>query len=377
MRACRSLSVLLLVLALLIALPPAAQAAGPYRDAALGALAWIARQQQPDGGFPGFGPGTTADAVLAICAVEGDPNGFLAAGNSPVSYLGAHAGELAGAPGSAAKVLLAAVCAGHDPRAFGGVDLVAALESAYDPASGRYGSDLTGHAFALLALSAAGRPIPAEAVSWLRAAQTPEGGWAWDGSPGAGAADTNSAALAVQALVAAGVPRSDPALQRALAYLHGQQNADGGFPYAKPSPWGSDTDANSTAYVVQALVAAGEDPEGADWTVAGSTPLTALWRLQLPSGALEWQAGFGENAVATYQAVPALMLRPFPLARTVVADTPAVLPATGHGDPLSAALGGIGLVAFLVGLALRRLARPARARGVAGEVGDVRRAAIR
>ena len=101
-------------------------------------------------------------------------------------------------------------------------------------------------------------------------------------------------------------------------------------------------------------MAVGEDPEGAAWTVEGRTPLTALWRLQLPSGALEWQSGYGENALATYQAVPALMLKALPLARTSVGEAPALLPATGvevlgPAGLLLSALGMLGL-----GLALRR-----------------------
>lgn len=352
MRILRTVIVLVLLVSALLV--PVAHAAGPYRDLALGALSWIAAQQQPDGGFPGFSASTTAEAVYAICAVGGDPNGFLKDGRSPISYLAANAIVLAANPGSAAKGVLAVVCAGKDPRSFGGVDLLAVVEQSGNPATGQYGYDLTSHAFAIFALVATGRPVPAAAVTWLRQAQTPEGGWSWSGDPTAGGADTNSAALAIQALVAAGVPPTDPALRSALAYLHTQQNADGGFPYAKPSPYGTNTDSNSTAYVIQALVAAGQDPEGADWTVNGKTPLTALWALQLASGALEWQAGLGENALATYQAVPALMLAAFPLVRTTVAGPPALLPATGVSLAFPAGLALAGLGAVLLGLVLRR-----------------------
>jgi hypothetical protein len=349
----RRFLVIVFVVLLLAGLAPAAWAAGPYREAALGALSWVAAQQQPDGGFPGFGVGATADAVFAICALDGDPNGFLNAGQSPLSYLAAYVGELTAAAGGTAKTIMAVACAGQDPRAFAGVDLVAALEGTYDAAGGRYGSDLTSHTFALLALATVGRPIPAAAVDWLRLAQTPEGSWTWHGAPTPGDGDTNSTALAIQVLVAAGAAADDPAIGAALAYLHTQQNADGGFPYAKPSEWGSGTDANSTAYVVQALVAVGEDPEGPAWSVGGKTPLTALWALQLSSGALEWQAGFGENAMATYQAIPALMLRAFPITHIVVGEAPAVLPATGAGMGRPGAVALIGLSVLLVGLFLR------------------------
>ncbi len=352
-------TVRMLALLLVLFLVPTAQAAGPYREAAMGALSWIASQQQADGSFPGFGAGSTADAVFAICAVGGDPNGFLQGENSPISFLAIQAKELSTSAGSTAKAILAVLCAGKDPHRFGGVDLVAALGKAYDARTGAYGADLTGHAFALLALSAAGRPIPAAAVDYLRRTQTPEGGWAWDGNPSSGGADTNSTALAVQALVASGVDASDPAIQTALAYLHTQQNADGGFPYAKPSPWGSESDTNSTAYVIQALLSAGEDPEGPAWTVESHTPLSFLLEMQLPSGAFRWQVQVpGENALATYQAVPALMLRPFPLARMTVGEA-ALLPETGlRLDPSLVYLGPIllsaGLILGCLGLALRR-----------------------
>ena len=363
MRTLRLLPVVLLVFSLLTAPAHLAWAAGPYTEAALGALSWVAAQQQPDGGFPGFGASSTADAVYAICAVGGDPNGILTDGRSPISYLGDHVQELTAAAGSTAKAILAAVCAGKDPRAFGGADLVAVLEGAYDPAAGHYGPDLAGHAFALLALASVGRPIPDAAVAWLRQAQTPEGGWAWSGDPAPAGADTNSTALAIQALVAAGVSPTDPVVTSALAYLHTQQNADGGFPYAKPSPYGSDTDANSTAYVVQGLVAAGEEPEGPAWMAGGKSPLAALLALQQPSGGLLWQAAVpGENALATYQAIVALMLKPFPLARTTVGAGPAVLPKTGVEVGWAVVAAGAAIV--LVGVSLRRATTKAKKQGV-------------
>ncbi len=345
----------LLFAALLSPAAPGAAAGGPHSDLALAALSWIAAQQQPDGGFPGYSASASVDAILAICAVGGDPNGFLRDGRSPISYLAANAGRLSPDPGTSAKVVLGLVCAGRDPRTFAGRDWLGKVEGFTDPAAGEYKSFGSIYlSLSILALASTGRTVPGAAISWMTQVQTPEGGWSWSSEPAAAGPDTNSTALAVQALAAAGVGPADPTIRRALAYLHTQQNADGGFPYANPSPYGTDTDANSTALVVQALVAAGQDPEGAEWTVNGKTPLTALWKLQLPNGALEWQAGLGENSLATYQAVPAFMLAPFPLARTALGELPALLPETGAGGRY------FGLA--LVGLALLGLGVLVRAR---------------
>ena len=61
----------------------------------------------------------------------------------------------------------------------------------------------------------------------------------------------------------------------ALAYLKTQQLADGGFPYQNSSTYGPPTsDPDSDSIVLQALVAAGENPEAAAWSQGSSNVVT-------------------------------------------------------------------------------------------------------
>jgi hypothetical protein len=112
-------------------------------------------------------------------------------------------------------------------------------------------------------------------------------------------------------LIAAGVSAADADINEAIVFLHGTQQSDGGFPYALP--YGTDSDPNSTAYVIQALVAAGQslDASGPWDAGGGKTPLTALLSFQNPdNGALQY---FGtDSPLATYQGVPGLMLSAYP-----------------------------------------------------------------
>ncbi|MBK9710369.1 MAG: cell wall anchor protein [Kouleothrix sp.] len=347
----------LAVLAALVAVFGAgapARAADDPSGAAQAALGWLLARQQADGSFAGFDAGASADAVFAIVAVGSDPNGVLKNGSSPVSYLGTQAASYAAkSPAAAGKLALAVVAAGKDPRNFGGQNLLQILLKTYNGQTGQYGADITGHAYALLALASAGQPIPPAAIAALEKSQLPDGGWSFDGSAATGS-DTNTAALAVQALVAAGA-KGEP-LGRALAYLKSQQNADGGFPYSRASAFGTDSDANSTAVVIQALVAAGEDPRALR---RDADPVGALLRLQNPSGAFRYQAALpDDNDLASAQAIPALLLRPFPLKTTSLpavqapAPAPASLPRTA-GAPDAAWLALLALALLAGGLALK------------------------
>ena len=328
------------------------------------ALDYLKSQQNEDGGFgSGFSPestvGSTADAALAILSVGGDLAAFDQGGNTPLTYLAGNAASASSAS-DLAKLILTAIAAGENPRQFGGVDSVAKLE-ALTAADGRIGTEtdiFVSHLWAVLALASAQRPIPAASVDLIKAAQQEDGSWAWDGSAET-AGDTNSTAFAVQALIAAGEAADSQAVTAALAYYKGIQNDDGGWPYQNPSEYGTTTDANSTAVAIQALIAAGQDPTAADWTTAeGHTPLAGLEALQNESGAFRWQDAVpDDNLLATVQALPAVAGKAFPWATMDVGApaAPPTVPETG-GAGLAPALPLIlsGLTLVGGGYALRR-----------------------
>ncbi len=260
--------------ALLAAAPAASGAAaeGP-KDVRRSRLAvrYMLSRQHANGSFPGFSPvGSTADAVLTMAAARRSAAGVRAA----LGYLREGLDDLTSV-GLKAKVVMAAVAGGRDPRSFGGHNLVAEIKASQQ-ASGQYGdgSDFTGvasHSLAMLAVAAAGGDtVPAGAAQWLADAQCGDGGWqydqpasaaddehCYDGSDtDAARTDANTTSYAVQALAAAPAVMleakpfayfklaRDPALS-GWRYSH-QRRAFGERVY---------TDANSTALVLQAFTA--------------------------------------------------------------------------------------------------------------------------
>ncbi|MBN1657403.1 MAG: terpene cyclase/mutase family protein [Anaerolineae bacterium] len=351
---------LILIVALVGVLPALAAA---DMDAALD---YLGTQQNADGGFgSGFSPdstvSSTADAVHAIIAAGGDPASFAPAGATTLAYLADHAAGVDNA-GDLAKMILALVVAGQNPRTFGGVDSVQRLEgmAGADGKIGTANDTFFSHVMAVLALASVERPLPAGAVTILKEAQQENGAWAWDGTDGT-AADTNTTAFVVQALIATGEPASGEAVSQALDYYASIQNEDGGWPYQNPSEFGTDTDANSTAVTIQALIAAGEDPAGAAWTTdEGGTPVAMLESLQNASGAFAWQMAIpSDNLLATVQALPALAGKAFPMATMGVGEAaaqtaPQTVPETGAAVMNPAWLLAAGGSALAAGGALLR-----------------------
>ncbi|MEV0218126.1 prenyltransferase/squalene oxidase repeat-containing protein [Streptomyces sp. NPDC050704] len=158
----------------------------------------------------------------------------------------------------------------------------------------------------LLALHTLDVKPPADAVDWLTGQQCANGAFApyrADASAKCDAktmVDTNSTAVAVQALEALG--GHDSVTGAAVKWLKSVQNEDGGWGYAP----GGASDTNSTSVVIGALTAAGTDLE--DVPSQERTPYDALRGLSVPcdedgGGAFAFQpgkkGGLAANADAT------------------------------------------------------------------------------
>ena len=282
-----------------------------------GAVAWLVAQQGEDGAFVGFtgepDAGVTVDAILALTAarnagIDAGPAidlavGYLESGDIALVYVQTGVGQ-------AAKLVLALHAAGEDPLDFAHVQPLTIIEHGVNPDTGLYGTGVFDHALAILALAATGTEVPQAAVDALATTQAENGGWAFDGSTDPAMADSNTTALVVQALTAAGI--DDPALvDGALAYLESTWT-DGGYGYNDAE--GTVPDANSTAFVVQALIATGQDL---------TSQLDALGAFQNTSGAFHYNADdTSDNLFATLQAIPALAQLPFPIDPIATAATP-------------------------------------------------------
>jgi hypothetical protein len=331
------------------------------------ALEWLKEQQNADGGFSdGFSPessvSATADVIMALAA-GGEDAGLVQLGDgaSPVVFLykEVQAGSVEGV-GTLAKVSLAVVAVGLDPTDFGGRDLIGELEAAYDADTGSYGGSIFDQALVMLTLANADRAVPAEAVDYLLAHQTEDGAWSFTGDTAENSGDTNTTALVIQALAATG---NEDKTEQALEYLRGIQNEDGGWPYQNPSDFGTETDANSTALVYEAIEALGQTAN--DWQVEDADPLSALLGLQNDSGSFSFQASFpGDNALATIQAIPALLGATLAELPTLVTSAdpgaaasppPIAIPEAGAQPTLPSAgflslVAGLSLVVFGFGL---------------------------
>jgi hypothetical protein len=292
-------------------------------DPASRALAYLETQQQPDGSIPEPGGGYANSELYAIAAAAAgyDPNALAApAGTSVMSYLADNAAAACTAsdPGACGELIQAVVAAGGDPASFGGQDLLTTLEGAgsYDGATGEFGGgEAFTQALAIQGLVADGQPVPSAAVTFLASAQDSDGGWDYqtvrdDTSNAYDTSDTNSTAMVLMALDATGDHGSDAS---ALAWLAGQQDTDGGFPYQA----GVGSDPDSTALVVQAIVATGGDPFAAAWTTAGgSTPLGYLEAAQDPDGGYIFPGNSGPDPFTTSEVPLALLLEAYPIHAT-------------------------------------------------------------
>jgi hypothetical protein len=296
---------------------------------------------------------STAEAVLALAAAG--VGGTTA--NAAIGWLKSNF-EAYVSPGgvddagSLATVILAAQAMGVDPTAFGGSqpanNLVARLEATQQTTgsdAGLFGSqDPTfdgafRQGLSLMALANRGisHAVTAAGVRWLKNQQCSDGGWtSYRSATGSGnpcpapdpdtfsGPDTNSTALAVEGLVAAGASFT----VSPTSFFASAQNSDGGFGYIGASSQSPDPD--STGEVIQALVALGQLGNAEFTQSGGATPVTALATFQLGCSASKARRGAfvfpdvkGPNLLATLQAVPGEAQMAFPLtARTLSPGLP-------------------------------------------------------
>lgn len=384
----RAARALLVVVTLALAtgpLPASGATAGPPTDqprtAARYGAHWLAGTVTAGGyvedanGAPAPGPTVSVGLALAAAGSEDDALARV------VAWVSAHVddyvvvdngGSPVDSPGNLGYLLVLVRAVGRDATSFGGSDLVARLQAtlgAYHPTPGTPVAGLYGatdptydgafrQSLAVLGLVAAGVTPPGAALDWLVAQQcappsSAAGGWqAYRADPSSACdppdpsaftgPDTNSTALALEALAAAGRGPSHDG----LAFLAAAQEGDGGFGFIG----GGGSDPNSTALVIQGIVAAGESPAGGRWrTASGATPFSSLLSWQLGCDAAPADQGAfaspysaqGPDAYATEQAVWGASGQAFPLSEATggIATEPACVTAVTTPVPSTVAQG--------------------------------------
>jgi Prenyltransferase and squalene oxidase repeat len=278
---------------------------------------YLLAAQNPDGGY-GPAPGQPSSGLyagwvaLGLAAERINAQRVVKDGHSLAGYLESGGGG-GSDPGSLERTILALRSAGLRATS----ELAALKRHIGKDGSISEQSNLT--AFAVLALRAAGVPPPAKMIGWLTRQQDRDGGFNY--ATAGGISDVDDTGAVLEALARGGGRVSS----RAVRFIESQQDADGGFP-AGP---GAGSNAQSTAWAVQGLVAAG--PAG-----SGGTPvkraLGYLSSLIAPNGHIRYSRSADETPVwVTAEAAMALAGKPLPLAPVSLRAAPlSRTPRPGH-----------------------------------------------
>jgi hypothetical protein len=276
-------------------------------------VAYLARAQNRDGGF-GAAPGGrsselySAWAAIGLAAAGRDPLTVERGGHTLLDSMRAQAATLEGA-GDIERTILAVRACGVPVGAFPG-DLLGKLLAAR-ASDGSFGGLVNITSFAIFALRAAGRPagdpVVRGAGRWLARQQSPDGGFGYGGR--GGSEDVDDTAAALQGVIDAGVRRG-PVVAHAVRFLRRAQNPDGGYPQQA----GDESNAQSTAWAVQGLIAAGENADAVKRDGSRS-PLAYLRTLVVADGSVRYSRTSAQTPVwVTAQALTALGGKPFPVA---------------------------------------------------------------
>lgn len=273
--------------------------------AAVSPLAYLLSAQNHDGGY-GLARGQPSSvlysgwAALALVADGRNPAHVTHGGRSLLAYIEA---TVAHDPGSLERTILVAGATGVPPTDFHGHNLLAALKRDIRP-NGSVRGHVNLTTFAVLALRAAGVTPSARMMHWLVHQQDANGGFSF--AQRGDLADVDDTGAVLEGLAGTSDHRAQ---RRAVAFVRGAQNRNGGFP-AEP---GGRSNAQSTAWAVQGLVAAGVNPARVH-THGSPSPLHYLRSLVTRRGAIDYSRGVSFTPVwVTAEAILALDRKPFPL----------------------------------------------------------------
>jgi energy-coupling factor transport system substrate-specific component len=276
-------------------------------------LSFLSTAQNSNGGF-GAAKGQssselyTAWTAMGLAAAGRNPATVRHAGQSVLDALRAEVATVSGL-GDAERTILAAAACGASSYSFAGRDLIAEVLRARE-ADNSFEHLVNLTSFAIFALRAVGHsqsfPAIRDAAGWIEQQQNADGGFGFGGhgSP----SDVDDTGTALQALVDAGA-RNAHALGAAADYLIRSQNLDGGF----PQQYGSESNAQSTAWAIQGLIAAGRNP-GSVRRRGSRSPEGYLESLLAPGGSIRYSRTGAQTPVwVTAQALIALAGKTFPV----------------------------------------------------------------
>ncbi len=355
----RRLAATLALCSLIAAGSALAAAPNPVNQARLDStIRYLQEAQNLDGGFGGdsgkeSGQGFSAWVALALAAGGVNPRCQAKPGGVDAhSFLVGHFHEgleeeipWPKIPTTAfERELMVVNAAGTNPHDFAGYDLVdEILKRALPDGSLPYvpggRGEINDTIFAIVALAPIQEPAAQAAIQqaadWLIGQQDEDGGWSWQvkGSP----TEADMTGAAIQALRAAGRPDTE-AEQKGLQYLRDMQGADGGF---LQFPGETESNVASTAWAVQGIWSAGQDPE--TWVKGGKEPLAYMASLQQPDGHIRWKASQDLNGVwMTAYVAPAFAGQDWPIPSSPCeAKQPTTPPKPGQGEGTQSGKGTI------------------------------------
>jgi energy-coupling factor transport system substrate-specific component len=301
------------LLTLTVALALAGLASAAQASSLTPEVSFLRSAQNEDGGFGGArgqssGELYTAWAAMGLAASGRNPSRVRRGGHSVLDSLRAQAGSLSGV-GDYERTVLAARACGASAYSFARRNLVAEMLRARR-GDGSFADQVNLTSFAIFALVAVGHsssyPPIRGAAGWIERQQNGDGGFSF--GLRSGASDVDDTAAALQALIDAGA-RDQRVRGAAWRYLLGAQNPDGGY----PQQTGGESNAQSTAWAIQGLLAGGVNP--ASVRRHGSrSPIGYLDSLVTSSGSVRYSRTNGQTPVwVTAQALIALARRTFPV----------------------------------------------------------------